>query len=118
MVVRLTQVIQGLFALTVLGAVVAGIAYVLLVAPKTEHSATTVGLFLQYKSTARVYYNRMSEFSGVCGELAVGPQVQCRDSQHAYRVATKYTDDSWYCIDATGFEGEVFAIQNEGFRCQ
>ncbi len=118
MVVRITQIIQGLFAVAVLGAVVVGITYVFLLAPKTERSATTVGQFLQYKSTAQVYYGRMSDFSGLCGELAVGPEVQCRDSENAYRVATKYTDDSWYCIDDTGFEGEVFTIRNEGFRCQ
>lgn len=114
---NLANVITGVSALLFLVGLILVVWYILLHVPRVEKAALREATFTQYRASADIFWARMDEYRGVCRDLALPTDVSCSDGEGWYRLTTK-TEEGFYCLDATGFMGEVDALKSEGQTCR
>ena len=111
-------IIDVVSKLVVLVLLVAAIVFMFTyVAPKT-HQSIAEAQFVQYRSAARLYEERMYDFHGVCKSVQVGPRSVCTEDGNGYRIVTKIATGKYQCTDMRGFSGEITQLPDNQHSCQ
>jgi hypothetical protein len=80
--------------------------------------AENVVKFSRMEAAAKVYYGRLNYYSGVCDDIGVPASFSCTDSETAYAVESKLDSGWFYCIDSSGFNGEMPYSKGSGTACK
>jgi hypothetical protein len=58
-------------------------------------------------ASVKLFGGRMGSYDGACKDITVVAPVVCRNSDRAYVVFVPLSIGQYYCVDASGFKGNV-----------
>ncbi len=102
-----SNVVFGLVTLLVFCIIGVSISAALLFTPDFSRNTEQEARFMQYQAAAEQFKGRMYDFDGVCSELILAEGVICADEEISYRVLERHKENGYYCIDHTGFAGQI-----------
>jgi hypothetical protein len=73
--------------------------------------------FQQYNASAQLHFRRYRTYEDVCDQIALPESVSCMADEDEYAIYQRLIQKGFYCIDSTGFVGEVPTISTR-IRCQ
>jgi hypothetical protein len=76
-----------------------------------------VAKYEQYQTSATVHYGRYLSFDDVCTDIGLPDNVTCISDEDEYAIFERLIIGGFYCIDSTGFKGEVATISTQ-IRCR
>jgi len=59
------------------------------------------------RASARIYFDRLQFYDGVCSDIGVPNGFECNNNEQAYAVSVSLNSGGFYCADSTGFVGRT-----------
>jgi len=73
-----------------------------LTATDLAHETTLRGM----QASAELYRSKLTDYGGVCESIGLDTEAyHCLENTEAYAIEVVLSNDSYYCIDSTGFVG-------------
>ncbi|MDA8597113.1 hypothetical protein N9L26_02110 [Candidatus Pacebacteria bacterium] len=70
------------------------------------------------QSSAETFKARLLDYRGVCSDIGIDDTIfSCTDTADAYAITTPLTNGLLYCVDSTGYTGEVAVITDDELAC-
>ena len=111
--VILVQVI--IFALV--GTVVLSAVWWFLNLPAEDEKLDEQAVAFRLQASAKVYYSRLNFYTGVCKDIGAQPPFSCNESDQAYAIEVFLNNAKYFCVDSTGFSGEISRTISKQTRC-
>ncbi|MFT7507509.1 MAG: hypothetical protein ACI92I_000667 [Acidimicrobiales bacterium] len=74
--------------------------------------------FKAYSTSVGHYHKINSEYSDLCSAIGLPDDVACAASMDGYRIEQKLSLGTFYCIDGSGFSGEVEQSSKNRMLCR
>lgn len=85
----------------------------------TDTTETQINMTLtRLEASAKVYFNRLNYYDGVCTDIGVPDTFRCHESSNAYAIEAPLKDGKYLCLDSAGFFGHTLISKGEGTACR